>query len=89
MNNLTSHTLSEREFVWQINSPFSSKENTAPRPKKTVKEPVLIKELVAKSFQRLSMQLLERMTKMETELSHLQKENQQLQERLTVLQEAA
>lgn len=77
MNNFSQHS-SEREFVWKINSNLIQKKTE----KREAKEPVLIKELVEKTFQKLSLQLLERMQALEIQVQNLYQENKQLKETL-------
>lgn len=77
----------KREVVWQINSNLPKKEDTRSRKaSKTNKEPVLVKTLIEKTFQKLSGQLLERLGSLEQELKALQAENAELKNKLTQVQ---
>ncbi|NJO00284.1 MAG: hypothetical protein HC880_00205 [Bacteroidia bacterium] len=68
-----------RELVWHINSNLNGRPAaTKPKPK----EPGLVKTLIEKTFQKLSTQLLERMSNLEQELRNLQTENAELKNRL-------
>lgn len=75
----------KREVVWQINSNLK-KETTTRSKSKSSKEPVLVKTLIEKTFNKLSAQLLERLGALEQELKTLQAENAELKNKLTQVQ---
>ncbi|NJL15222.1 MAG: hypothetical protein HC913_20915 [Microscillaceae bacterium] len=70
-----------REVVWTINKNTSSNQS----PASASKAPVRIKELIDRTFQQLSQQLLERIGQLEMELQQLRTENQSLQKQLEAL----
>lgn len=80
MNTLSSESL-PREIVWKVNSKSSLSNETNDGIKKT-KNPVRIKELIEKTFQRLSVQLVERVNNLESELDKLKAENAELKNKL-------
>jgi hypothetical protein len=70
----------KREFVWTI--------HTKPLQKPQIdyiKEPVLVKALIDKTFKKLSAQLLQRMSQLEEELQKLKNENDALKQRLSMV----
>lgn len=70
-----------QEVVWTINKNTSP----SPSPAPASKAPVRIKELIDRTFQQLSHQLLERIGQLEMELQQLRTENQGLQKQLEAL----
>lgn len=74
-----------REVVWTINKNTSPNPNPSPSPAPASKAPVRIKELIDRTFQQLSHQLLERIGQLEMELQQLRTENQGLQKQLEAL----
>ncbi|MEO1653961.1 MAG: hypothetical protein AAFU64_10475 [Bacteroidota bacterium] len=66
----------QREFVWKINTANPVKE------KSTSSEPRRVKDIVEKTFKKLSAQLLDRVNKLEGELSQLKAENAELKSKL-------
>lgn len=79
MNKVATSTIS-REIVWEVNTNIKE---TQSKMKKNSKEPVLVKTLIEKTFQRLSTQLLDRLTNLEVELRDLQAENAKLKDKLS------
>lgn len=73
-------TQQEREIVWQVSSNLSPQ--TTPNTRK-MKEPVLVKTLIEKTFNKLSVQLFERLSHLEGELEQLQHENTELKAKLS------
>lgn len=83
MSTLNTETL-PREIVWKVNSkPLNNIESPRTEPKK-VKNPVRVKELIEKTFQRLSVQLVERVNNLESELDKLKAENAELKSKLSL-----
>lgn len=76
-----------KEIIWTINK--SVVQNQAKAVKNGSKEPVLIKELIDKAFQKLSVQMIEKISQLEAELSQLKNENIELKSRLTSLSKVA
>lgn len=69
----------EREMVWQIDTSFLSKNKI--KDKRPAKEPIKsapVKDLIEKTFAKISSDLLSRLAQVESELENLRQENTEL-----------
>lgn len=82
MNTLSTES-TPREIVWKVNSQGQTNKVKAANTKKS-KNPVQVKELIERTFKKLSMQLIERVSSLESELDQLKAENAELKNKLNV-----
>ena len=83
MNTLSTES-TPREIVWKVNSQGQTNKIKSTESKKTSKKPVQVKDLIERTFKRLSMQLIERVSSLESELDQLKAENAELKSKLSV-----
>jgi len=70
-----------REFVWEIEQEATPKPSTTKRSNTRKRnEPTLVKDAVARYFNKISEGLYERLEALEKQLNTLEKENTQLRE---------
>ncbi len=88
MNSLALDPTQKREIVWKINTNPAMDKKKKKTSKNTtstaVKEPVHVKELIEKTFHRLSAQLLDKVNQLEQELAQMKAENDELKSKLNL-----
>lgn len=84
MQQISNNINTDREIVWQINSsyPKAKPKNKKNNSNKEKAEPSLMKTLIEKTFSKISLELLDRLAKIEAEMEKLRKENTELKNKV-------